>query len=153
MLMHHTTFCFFDASWHRVLYTSSPCCLQDLWRNHGYSLVHCLLLFHLQRRMEGTEWWGSEQVVMDEEVYVSWIIFISKVKLPRRVLLILLWKCYFTGWGFEDSLAVQEILWRWEKFWWWTWRWSFTPSINTSFILFLAISAEPCFLCKFNIHH
>jgi hypothetical protein len=58
--MHHTTFCFLDASWHRVLCTSSLCSLQYLWRNHGCSLVHCLPLFPLQR-MEGIEWWGRSK--------------------------------------------------------------------------------------------
>jgi len=29
--------------------------LQDLWRSWGCSLVHCMIPFHLQRRVEGTE--------------------------------------------------------------------------------------------------
>jgi hypothetical protein len=32
--------------------------------------------------MEGIEWWGLEQEVMDDELYVSWIFFLL-VRLNR----------------------------------------------------------------------
>jgi len=108
--MHHTTFCFFDASWHNASCTSSPCSLQDLWRSRGCSVVHCLLLFRLQRRMEDTEWWGLEHVVMDEEVYVTWIIFISKLNCQRAFFFL-----YCSGYVISQDEGLR-IAWQYKKY-------------------------------------
>lgn len=156
--MHHITFCFFDASCHRVLCTSSPCSLQDLWRSHDCSLVHCLLLFRLQRRMEGTERWGLEQVAMDEEVYVTRITFISKLIQEH---------CYFLHCSgnviFQDE--GLRIAWQYKKYFGEekTFRAEHRggpsfPLLTLHFILlfpcwwFSAVHTEPPFLFKFSWH-
>jgi hypothetical protein len=87
---------------------------------------------------------------MAEQVYALWKNVFKVDVFPDSVyMFVLIWMCNCAGWGFEDSLAVQEIFRGREEFECWKQRWYTDTSISSDSCLVVCSTQITFVLCPF----